>query len=116
MHGKGTYIYAHADVYDGEWKDGNMHGKGKMTYAHDDGEFFCLGVGGKTPCQMAVFKMECGKMMNSLDPSCLHWYVDQYLWNNTKSEESCWAKLQRSGMYRQDARWMNTPPHLSSPY
>ena len=31
---------------------------------------FC-GLG--TPFQMA---MECGKMMSSLGPSCLHWYID----------------------------------------
>jgi len=27
----GTFTYSNGEVYDGEWKDGNMHGNGKNS-------------------------------------------------------------------------------------
>ena len=34
--GKGKMTYANGDIYEGDWKDGNISGKGKMTYANKD--------------------------------------------------------------------------------
>ena len=57
--GKGM-TYADGDVYDGEWKDGEIHGKGKMTFAT-----LCTMANGKMDMEKAAMQMAMCTMANS---------------------------------------------------
>ena len=37
-HGKGTYIFANGDTYEGDFKENKMHGEGKYTWT--SGRFY----------------------------------------------------------------------------
>eukprot|EP01040_Poterioochromonas_malhamensis_P010222 gene10222-11119_t len=35
-HGRGRFLYANGDIYDGEWNDGERHGKGRQRFVSGD--------------------------------------------------------------------------------